>query len=115
MLQIGSTIAGLGLVASCLFVPTSLHAEGAKLAQANTQMQKPAEQLQMQRPTLKRVPGKDAGGTAKNPGHATVNLTTHDCTNTRGTVITVTDGRCGSSGQYCKYPDGFVICIDKKD
>ena len=30
-----------------------------------------------------------------------------------GTVITVTDGRCGASGQYCRMPDTNAVCIAK--
>ena len=43
------------------------------------------------------------------------NLSTSDCRLGSGTVVEVTDGRCGASGQYCKQHDGSVRCIDKKD
>jgi len=54
-------------------------------------------------------------GTVANPGHATSNLASHDCRNAGGEVVTVPDTRCGASGQYCKYSNGIVACIDLKD
>jgi hypothetical protein len=109
------TITAFGLAAGS-FVSDPLRAEELRSTViAQTAQTKPAQtpmQTQTQRPAVKKIPGT---GTIANPGRAVVDLTTHDCTNTRGTVITVTDGRCGASGQYCRYSDGYAICIDKRD
>jgi hypothetical protein len=40
-------------------------------------------------------------------------LSAWDCKAVGGTVITVTDGRCGASGQYCRMPDTNAVCIAK--
>lgn len=40
-------------------------------------------------------------------------LSAWDCRSVGGTVITVTDGRCGASGQYCRMPDTNAVCIAK--
>ena len=51
-----------------------------------------------------------AGGIAT--GGGVMELSSWDCKNVGGTVITVTDGRCGASGQYCRMPDTNAVCID---
>jgi hypothetical protein len=40
-------------------------------------------------------------------------LSAWDCRAVGGTVVTVTDGRCGASGQYCRMPDTNAVCIAK--
>jgi putative hemolysin len=60
---------------------------------------------------IKTTPGGVVKGQIKQNG--TVNLTSSDCTNVGGKVITVTDDRCGSSRQYCRMPDTNAVCIDK--
>jgi hypothetical protein len=62
----------------------------------------------------KKVIGNNAGGT-KAGGKKAVALSTGDCVAVGGKVITVTDNRCGSSGQYCRMPDTNAVCIDKKN
>ena len=42
-----------------------------------------------------------------------VALSEGDCFAVGGKVITVTDGRCGASGKYCRLPDTNAICIAK--
>ena len=42
-----------------------------------------------------------------------VALSTQDCKNVGGTVVTVTDDRCGATKQYCRMPDTNAVCIDK--
>ena len=42
-----------------------------------------------------------------------VALSTQDCRNVGGTVVTVTDDRCGATKQYCRMPDTNAVCIDK--
>jgi hypothetical protein len=41
-------------------------------------------------------------------------LTTSDCKLHSGTVVPVSDGRCGASAAYCKYSDGIAQCIDNR-
>jgi putative hemolysin len=56
-----------------------------------------------------------AGSTVKGQikPNGTVNLSSSDCNNVGGKVITVTDDRCGASKQYCRMPDTNAVCIDK--
>ncbi len=53
-------------------------------------------------------PGTKVGG----GGNTVVELSAQDCRNVGGKVITVADGRCGSSGKYCRMPDTNAVCID---
>ena len=46
-------------------------------------------------------------------GSPAMALSAGDCFAVGGTVITVTDGRCGASGQYCRMPDTNAVCIAK--
>ncbi len=95
-MQLRSSILAMTAGSAIAFgaVMTSAETAGPTvLAQANT------SPVQVQRPTLKR-------GVSK--------LSSSDCSKTRGTVVE-TDGRCGASHQYCKYPDGYVVCVDKRD
>ena len=46
-------------------------------------------------------------------GSQAMALSAWDCRSVGGTVITVTDGRCGASGQYCRMPDTNAVCIAK--
>jgi hypothetical protein len=46
-------------------------------------------------------------------GSQAMALSAWDCRAVGGTVITVTDGRCGASGQYCRMPDTNAVCIEK--
>ena len=46
-------------------------------------------------------------------GSSAMALSAWDCRAVGGTVITVTDGRCGASGQYCRMPDTNAVCIAK--
>jgi hypothetical protein len=46
-------------------------------------------------------------------GSPAIALSAWDCRAVGGTVITVTDGRCGASGQYCRMPDTNAVCIAK--
>ena len=46
-------------------------------------------------------------------GSPAMALSAGDCWAVGGTVITVTDGRCGASGQYCRMPDTNAVCIAK--
>lgn len=63
--------------------------------------------------TSKKIPG---GGVAAGKLKGTVvQLTTSDCRKVDGTVVHVTDDRCGSSRQYCKLSNGNAVCIDKAD
>jgi putative hemolysin len=39
-------------------------------------------------------------------------LSAQDCKNVGGSVITVTDDRCGSTRKYCRMPDTNAVCID---
>ena len=43
-----------------------------------------------------------------------VALSAWDCNTVGGTVVTVFDGRCGSSGQYCRMPNSWAACIDER-
>jgi hypothetical protein len=53
------------------------------------------------------------GGTVTTGGGATVaELSAQDCRNVGGSVITVTDDRCGASRKYCRMPDTNAVCID---
>lgn len=63
----------------------------------------------------KKVTGTNNATGAAKGGKKAVALTSSDCTHVGGTVVTVTDGRCGASGQYCRMPDTNAVCIDKKD
>ena len=46
-------------------------------------------------------------------GSQAMALSAWDCRSVGGTVVTVTDGRCGASGQYCRMPDTNAVCIAK--
>lgn len=46
-------------------------------------------------------------------GSPAMALSAGDCWAVGGTVITITDGRCGASGQYCRMPDTNAVCIAK--
>jgi|SRR5580658_7765327 hypothetical protein len=48
-------------------------------------------------------------------GGARSALSSGDCRNLGGTVVVVTDGRCGASGRYCHMNDGNAACIDTVD
>ena len=63
----------------------------------------------------KKVTGTNNATGAASGGKKASALTTSDCGHVGGTVVTVTDGRCGASGQYCRMPDSNAVCIDKKD
>jgi putative hemolysin len=60
---------------------------------------------------IKKQAGAVVKGQIKQTG--TVNLSSSDCTNVGGKVITVADDRCGTSRQYCRMPDTNAVCIDK--
>jgi hypothetical protein len=42
-------------------------------------------------------------------------LSTQDCKNVGGTVVEVTDDRCGASRQYCRMPDTNAVCINVRN
>jgi hypothetical protein len=43
-----------------------------------------------------------------------VDLTSWDCKAVGGTVVVVTDSRCGASKRYCRMPDTNAVCIEEK-
>jgi putative hemolysin len=77
-------------------------AKATVLAQAN-----PAE-------TQKNLGVKKPTSPAQVKTRGVSNLASHDC-RMHGTIVEITDNRCGSSHQYCKFPDGVVECIEVKD
>ncbi len=56
---------------------------------------------------------KTTGPIAVKPIRGVSKLATHDC-RLNGTVVEISDDRCGSSHQYCKI-NGVAQCIDFKD
>lgn len=46
---------------------------------------------------------------------APTNLSSSDCRLGSGTIVSVSDDRCGATYQYCKQHDGSARCIDKVD
>ena len=82
-----------------------LCAAATLLAASPLQADPPKGQTQAPRPvTVSRKPP---------PGHPT--LSNGDCTHLGGTVVVVTDDRCGSTRRYCRTNDGNAICIDTLD
>jgi hypothetical protein len=81
-----------------------------------TSLQADQQQDQIQKPppnaTIHSKPPTPIGTTT---GGVRSALSTGDCTDFGGTVVVVTDGRCGSSGRYCHMPNGFAKCIDTVD
>jgi putative hemolysin len=63
---------------------------------------------------LKSVGTGGTGGTVTTGtgGTGVAELSAWDCKNVGGTVVTVTDDRCGASRQYCRMPDTNAVCID---
>ena len=62
---------------------------------------------------LKSVGTGGTGGTVTTGTGTTVaELSAQDCRNVGGSVITVTDDRCGASRKYCRMPDTNAVCID---
>lgn len=61
--------------------------------------------------TVKKInPGKLPKGRVT--GNTVSELSSQDCKNVGGKVITVADNRCGASGKYCRMPDTNAVCID---
>jgi hypothetical protein len=61
---------------------------------------------------LKSVGTGGTGGTVSTGGTGVAELSAQDCRNVGGSVITVTDDRCGASRKYCRMPDTNAVCID---
>jgi len=61
--------------------------------------------------------GKAAPGTMgpKSTGgrNKVAELSAHECRQVGGTVVTVTDDRCGASHRYCRMADTNAVCIDE--
>jgi putative hemolysin len=92
---------------ACVLAATGASAAQLNLPLPNTEQAKHLVQIK----NIKTTPGGVVKGKIKQNG--TVNLSSSDCTNVGGKVITVTDDRCGSSRQYCRMPDTNAVCIDK--
>ncbi|MGD9912818.1 MAG: hypothetical protein AB7S80_01965 [Rhizobiaceae bacterium] len=54
------------------------------------------------------------GGTVVGGGNGVAELTSWDCKAVGGTVVVVSDDRCGASRRYCRMPDTNAVCIEEK-
>jgi hypothetical protein len=86
---------------------TTLLATSLQADQQQDQIQKPPPKA-----TIHSKPPTHIGTTTGGVHSA---LSTGDCTNLGGTVVVVTDGRCGASGRYCHMNDGNAACISTVD
>jgi hypothetical protein len=82
---------------------------------AATPLQADQQQSEVQKPpaATKPKPPQHIGIIKTGGAHSA--LSSGDCRNLGGTVVVVTDGRCGASGRYCHMNDGNAACIDTMD
>lgn len=101
-------------ILAAIFIATFGSSAGATWGQTTVPQPKAPSIPALAKPTAPARRAVPATGVRTPSGKAGVSqLTSFDCRNVGGTVVTVSDDRCGPSKAYCRLPDTNALCIEE--
>jgi putative hemolysin len=99
---------------AAIIIATFVASAGAAWGQTAVPQPKAPSTPAVAKPTAPARPTVPATGVRAPGGKAGVSqLTSSDCRNVGGKVVTVSDNRCGPSKTYCRMPDTNAVCIEE--